>query len=75
VNDVNPNPHCFIAITMHIAQPCGGRGKWCYLYLPEDLLNKNVSLTLFIIKSILKMICLMKNSETKKFVKIFCEAF
>jgi hypothetical protein len=49
------------------AQPCEGKG--------EDLLNKNVSYTLIIIKSILKMTFLVKTSETKTFVKFFCEAF
>jgi hypothetical protein len=58
------------------AEPCGGRGKGgCYLYGPEDLLNKNVSYTSIIIKSIIKITFLMKTSETKKFVKIICEAF
>jgi hypothetical protein len=47
----------------------------CYLYSPEDFINKNVSYTSIIIKSIPKMAFLMKTSETKKFVKIFCEAF
>jgi hypothetical protein len=47
----------------------------CYLYGSEDLLNKNVSNTQIIIKSILKMAFLMKTPETTKFVKIFCEAF
>jgi hypothetical protein len=55
---VNPNPHCFIAITN--ATACGGKshyyptprtalwgegGGGCYLYGPEYLLNKNVSYT------------------------------
>jgi hypothetical protein len=58
------------------AQPCGGRGKGgYYLYGPEDLFNKNVSYTYIIIKSKLKMTFLMKTSETKKFVKIFCKSF
>jgi hypothetical protein len=48
-----------------------GEGGGCYLYGPEDLLNKNMSYTKIIIKSILKMIFLMKTSETKKFVQIF----
>jgi hypothetical protein len=53
-----------------------GEGEgMCYLYGSEGLLNKNVSYTKIIIKSILKMAFLMKPSETKKFVKIFCEAF
>jgi hypothetical protein len=48
-----------------------GEGKGgCYLYDPEDLLNKNMSYTKIIIKSILKMTFLMKTYETKKFVKI-----
>jgi hypothetical protein len=57
------------------AQPCRGRGKGgCYLYGPEDLLNKN-ELHLNYLKSILKMAFVMKTSKTKKFVKIFCQAF
>jgi hypothetical protein len=53
-----------------------GEGEgWCYLYGSEDLLNKNVSYTYIIIKSILEMAFLMKTSETKKFVKIFWKAF
>jgi hypothetical protein len=49
----------------------------CYLYSTEDLLNKNVSYTYIIIKSILvrKMTFVMKTYETKMFVKSFCEAF
>jgi hypothetical protein len=47
----------------------GGGGMGCYLYSPEDLLNKNVSYTSIIIKSVLKMTFLIKTSETKKFVK------
>jgi hypothetical protein len=63
----SPPPH---------AQPCGEEGEGgCYSCSPEDLLNKNVSYTYIIIKSILKMTFLMKTSETKKFVKIFCEHF
>jgi hypothetical protein len=57
------------------AQPCGGWGKGCYLYGPEDLLSKNVSYIYIIIKSILKMTFLMKTSESKKIIKIFYEAF
>jgi hypothetical protein len=33
---------------LNSAQPCGGRG--CYLYGPEDMLNKNVSYTSIIMK-------------------------
>jgi hypothetical protein len=49
----NPNPHCFIAITVvttcgckepllphPLHSPVGGGG--CYCYGPEDLFNKNV---------------------------------
>jgi hypothetical protein len=53
----------------------GGGGRGVLPFQPEDLLNKNVSYTYIIIKSILKMTFLMKTSGTKKFVKIFCEAF
>jgi hypothetical protein len=52
-----------------------GGGRGCYLYGPENLLNKNVSYTLIIIKSILKMTFLMKTSETKKFAQIFARHF
>jgi hypothetical protein len=56
--------------------PCaalwGAGGK---LYGPEDLLNKNVSYTEIIIKSMLKITFLMKTSETKKLAEIFCEEF
>jgi hypothetical protein len=38
-------------------------GRGGYLYGPEDWLNKNVSYTEIIIKSILKMAFLMKTSE------------
>jgi hypothetical protein len=55
--------------------PVGGGGRGCNLYGLDGLLNKNVNYTLIIIKSILKMIFLMKTSETKTFVKIFCEGF
>jgi hypothetical protein len=45
--------------------PVRGDGEGgCYLYGPEDLLNKNVSYTYIIIKSILKMPFLMKTSES-----------
>jgi hypothetical protein len=56
------------------AQPCGWAGG-CFLWSPEDLLNKNVSYTLIFIKSTLKITFLLKASETKHFLKIFCEAF
>jgi hypothetical protein len=64
---INPNLHCFIAITKAPAcglkepllpqphSPVRGRGKGVLLYGPEDLLNKNMSYILIIIKSILKM--------------------
>jgi hypothetical protein len=53
----------------------GEGGGWCNLYGPEEFLDKNVSYTYIIIKSILKMTFLKKTSETKKFDKIFCEEF
>jgi hypothetical protein len=56
--------------------PCtalwGGGEGGCYLYGSEDLLNKNVSYTYTIIKSILKMTFLMKQ---KSLLRFFCEAF
>jgi hypothetical protein len=59
--------------------PCtallGGGGRGCYLYGPEDLLNKNLSCTLIIIKSSLKMTCIVETPETQKLAEIFCEAF
>jgi hypothetical protein len=56
---INPNPHCFIAITKDKAcgfpTPCTalwGEGEGgCYFYGSEDLLNKNVSYTYINIKS------------------------
>jgi hypothetical protein len=59
------------------AQTCGGRGEGggCYPYGPEDLLNKNMSYTQIIIKSILKMTFLIKTSETKKYVRFFARHF
>jgi hypothetical protein len=70
----NPNPHCFIALTKATAcgckkpllphplhSPVGGKGgEGCYLYGSEDLLNKNVSYTLIIIKCSLKMTFLVE---------------
>jgi hypothetical protein len=52
----------------------GERGG-CLLYSTEDLLNENVNYTHIIIESSLKMAFLMNTSETKKFAKIFLEAF
>jgi hypothetical protein len=88
---LNPNPHFFIAITkaaarewkdpllphpLHTAQPCGGKGAGgCFLWSPEELLNKNGRCTKINIKSTWKMTFLLKTSATKKFPKIFCEAF
>jgi hypothetical protein len=58
------------------AQPCGGEGAGgCFLWSPEDLLNKNVSYTSIIMKCTLNRTFLLKTSETKKFLKIVCEAF
>jgi hypothetical protein len=55
---INSNPHCFIAIIKATAcgqkepllpyplhSPVGEGEGGCYLYDPEDLLNKNVSYT------------------------------
>jgi hypothetical protein len=42
-----------------------GEGE-CYLYGSEDLLNKNMSYTYIIIKSILNMAFLMKTPDTQK---------
>jgi hypothetical protein len=58
------------------AQPCWGEGGvGCYLYGPEDLLNKNVSYPLIIIKSSLKMPFIVETPVTKKLAEIFCKAF
>jgi hypothetical protein len=51
----------------------GGGGRGCFLQSPEDLLIKKVRYTSIIIKSTLAF--LLKTSETKKFLKIFCEEF
>jgi hypothetical protein len=48
----------------------GGGGRGVLPFQPEDLLNKNVSYTYIIIKSILKMTFLMKTSG-KKVVNIY----
>jgi hypothetical protein len=48
-----------------VHSPVGEGVGGCYLYGPEDLLNKNVSYTYITIKSILKMTFLMKTTETK----------
>jgi hypothetical protein len=46
----------------------GGEGAGeCFLWNPEDLINKNMSYTSIIIKLTLNMAFLLKNSETKKF--------
>jgi hypothetical protein len=49
------------------AQPCGGAGS------PVDLLNKNVSYISIIIKKHIENDIFLKTSETKTFLKIFCD--
>jgi hypothetical protein len=69
VNIVNPNPHYCIYITKAVARggkdpflphplhsPAGRRGQGCFLWRPEDWLNKHVSYTSIIIKTTLKKI-------------------
>jgi hypothetical protein len=59
----------------HCAQPCGGGGRGkgqggggCFLWNPEDLLNKNGIYTGIIIKSTLK-ITFFENLRNKKVFK------
>jgi hypothetical protein len=51
----------------------GVRARGCFLWSPEDLLNKNLSYASIITKSKLEIKFLLKTSETKKVLKIFCE--
>jgi hypothetical protein len=53
----------------------GGGAGGTFLWSPEDLLNKNMSCTSIIIKNTLQITFLLKTTEAKKFLKIFCEAF
>jgi hypothetical protein len=61
---VNPNPHCFKAITPNFL-----------LCSPEDLRNKNVNYTHCNQKLMENGVFLWKIHATKKFVEISCEIF
>jgi hypothetical protein len=62
----------------HPAQPCEGEGKGgCFLWNPEDLLNKKMGVTVHLNyhQKHIENYIFLKTSETNKFLKIFFEAF